>query len=124
MSETITEKAVCGKCGVDLREGTTFCYNCGAKVEEIPVVDLAKDVDEAIPMPTADDLTEPGKVGEGPDDGKHSRAADERRKARSGLRRSKQYTWEPSEDSRFPIIASVVIAVIAFTVVFVTVLWK
>ena len=124
MSETKTEKAVCGKCSADVRDGMAFCYSCGSKIEALPARVDSNDAAAAIPKPDVNVPLEPMIVKEPSDDGKLSRAADERRKSRSGLRRSKEYTWEPSEDSRFSIIASVVIAVIAFVVVFVTVLWK
>src|SRR5438045_2846396 len=32
MAETIIDRAVCESCGADVRDGTTFCYNCGKSV--------------------------------------------------------------------------------------------
>ena len=32
MAETLVENRVCGACGVDVRPGALFCYNCGGSV--------------------------------------------------------------------------------------------
>ncbi|HSI87948.1 MAG TPA: zinc ribbon domain-containing protein [Pyrinomonadaceae bacterium] len=32
MAGTAVSELECGKCGVEVREGSTFCYNCGEKV--------------------------------------------------------------------------------------------
>src|SRR5688500_13221354 len=32
MAETAVEDAVCKRCGVDIRDESLFCYNCGASV--------------------------------------------------------------------------------------------
>lgn len=32
MAKTLVEKAVCEACGSDVREGSSFCYNCGEAV--------------------------------------------------------------------------------------------
>lgn len=124
MAETITEKATCGKCGVDVRDGTTFCYNCGSRVAEFP--ETAGDQvngHAAIPKPDSSEPVEPVKVDEDNAD-KLSRAAEQRRKSRVGLRKTKEYAWEVTDDSRTLLLAALVIAVFAFVVVFLTVLWK
>lgn len=36
MAETTLEKATCESCGVDVRENTLFCYNCGTRVAMEP----------------------------------------------------------------------------------------
>jgi hypothetical protein len=30
--ELVTESAICRKCRVEVREGSVFCYNCGARI--------------------------------------------------------------------------------------------
>ncbi len=32
MAETLVKNEVCSACGVDVRDGTLFCYNCGSSV--------------------------------------------------------------------------------------------
>ncbi|HEY0430054.1 MAG TPA: zinc ribbon domain-containing protein [Pyrinomonadaceae bacterium] len=32
MAETLVENRTCSKCGVDVRKGALFCYNCGGSV--------------------------------------------------------------------------------------------
>ncbi len=117
MAETTTEKAVCDKCKAEVREGTTFCYNCGAQVAapeaakplvETPVGDKVED--KADDTPTSEE--------------KLSRAAEQRRKARVSQRKSNEYTWEPTPDSPLVLIIAVLVAAVAFAIVFVTVYWK
>ena len=125
MAETITEKATCGKCGVKVREGTAFCYNCGSEVAELSaehniqgneangVTAINADTDETVDAVRIDDDTD-----------KLARAADQRRKSRVGLRKPKEYVWEPVDDFRFIAFAALFIVAIAFGVVFLTVFWK
>lgn len=38
MAETLVENRICYSCGVDVRKGAVFCYNCGGEVApEIPL---------------------------------------------------------------------------------------
>ena len=126
MSEAMAEKAVCSKCGVDVRDGTTFCYNCGSKVAELLVVDDARSgkSNGAEAGSGIDESAETIKIDNTPDGNSLARAADERRKSRVGLRRTREYAWEPSDDSRPVALAAVLIAVIALAVVFLMVFWK
>lgn len=32
MAETLVKNEICNTCGVDVRDGTLFCYNCGSSV--------------------------------------------------------------------------------------------
>jgi len=124
MTETITEKATCGKCGADVREGTTFCYSCGNRVAGSPSADV-EDIrgNETIPTSGPDTTIDSPKTG-ADDSDKLARAAEQRRKSRVGLRKPKEYTWEPTDDPRFILLATLVIVVIALGVVFITVFWK
>ena len=117
MAETTTEKAVCDKCKAEVREGTTFCYNCGAQVA---APEPAKPLVET---PVDEKVEE--KPDETPTSGeKLSRAAEQRRKARVNQRKSNEYTWEPTPDSPLVLIIAVLVAAVAFAIVFVTVYWK
>lgn len=124
MTETTTDKAICSKCGADVREGTTFCYSCGNRVAVSPSAE-SEDAsgNMTIPVPVPDVTAKSSKTGEDDAD-KLARAAEQRRKSRVGLRKPKEYTWEPTDDPRFILLATAVIVVIALGVVFITVFWK
>ena len=130
MPEATFEKETCGHCGVDVRENTLFCYNCGSRVAVEPtpsVVDsngseLSVDVETKAAL---DDLAERFKIDEDAD-GKLAKAAAERRGARVVGRRAKEFVWEPEDEdsSRFVLLLAVLITVIVAAVVFLTVYWK
>ncbi|MEQ1603649.1 MAG: zinc ribbon domain-containing protein [Pyrinomonadaceae bacterium] len=132
MPKTETAKEVCQKCGVDVREGTTFCYNCGSplvepepapveivmpEIEETPVEDRSKAA--------LDDLAERLRLDQD-EDKKLAKAAAERKRARVSQRRSSQYTWESSDDSSgvLLLIGALVIAFFAGLVVFIAIFWR
>ncbi len=123
MAETITEKSTCEKCRADVREGTTFCYNCGAPLPNVPPPQQEPGDDESIIEPVADGSVDPAKEGDSNAD-KLAKAADERKKARVGQRKGKEYAWEPVDDSRLVILATLLIALIALVVVSLMVFWK
>ena len=101
MPKTKVKKDICEECGVDVRENTAFCYNCGSRVAELPV-EQAPDTNGAGPKVDLEtqaalkDLAEKFKIDEEADN-KLARAAAERKKARISQRRSNEYTWEPTE---------------------------
>lgn len=106
MAETVLEKEVCDSCGVDVREDTLFCYNCGTRV-------VAEEPDAA-------------KNGHSPDGSdKLAAAATERKRARVAHRKTAEYIWEPTngEGARLTLIIAVVIAVFALVVVLMMVGW-
>ena len=35
MAEAVAEQTICEKCGVEVREGSAFCYNCGSHVAAV-----------------------------------------------------------------------------------------
>ncbi len=42
MPGTLVEKAACETCGTEVRENSTFCYNCGESVVEPPAPPILK----------------------------------------------------------------------------------
>src|ERR1043166_4154173 len=92
MAETTAEKTTCEKCGADIRENTSFCYNCGDKFGEVAAETNgsapAAMSDEA--KSALDDLAAKLKV----DDGRLKLAADERKKARVAPKRTKEDVWQ------------------------------
>lgn len=48
MAETLVENRICNACGVEVRKGALFCYNCGSSVApEIPAPDNHDSVSDA-----------------------------------------------------------------------------
>ncbi len=121
----------CDSCGVDVRENTLFCYNCGSSVAEAPAAETVFDVETNGAVVAKDtetqaalaDLAERFKIDEVEDEGKLAKAAAERRKARIKLRKPAVFVWEPAEDSsnRVIVLLAVLVTVIAAAAVFLTV---
>lgn len=128
MPKATIEKAVCEKCGADVRENTVFCYNCGSPLSEagtLPVPDSNGSGPKANARTQAalDDLAEKMSNTEPADGNKLAKAAAERKKARVIQRRPREFVWEPVEDSssRLVVLFAILIAVIVGVIVFLTV---
>ncbi len=128
MTETVLEKAVCVSCGVDVRDGTQFCYNCGKPVSNgvEPTVKSVNDdslTEEVVPESSPEEI-ETGEKDEKTD--KLAVAAAERKRSRVGQRKPKKVVWEePSPASnRIFVLFCVLIAVIASALVFLMVFVK
>jgi hypothetical protein len=135
MSEGILEKAVCEKCGVDVRENTLFCYSCGSRVADDGGGGKSKETGKANGTETEgvaetqaalDDLAERLKIDETKDDGKLAKAAAERKRARVRDRKTAEFVWRPRDDgsNRIVMLFASLITLIAAVVVFLTVFWK
>ena len=141
MPNAVIEKEVCKECGAEIREGTAFCYNCGARlgddwVPPDPIRPLASNgVAETLPVeekaigkpkiPVVDKTgrSEPMEIAAGR---KLSDAANERRRARTTVRSSTQYTWEPIDEpmSVTLLISAVLFVLISLLIVLMMVWWK
>jgi len=124
------KKRVCSSCGVDVRKGTMFCYNCGTSVsaravKKTPESNGAVPAMDAETQAALDDLAARLKIDEEADS-KLAKAAAERKTARVNQRRTNEYRWEPVDDSsaRLSVLIAVLILVVTAGVVFVTVFWK
>ena len=128
MAEAILEKAVCEKCGADVRESMLFCYNCGNKyaaaidqpngAEPNPVSDETRSA--------LDDLAARMKLDEPEGEDKIKLAAAERKKARVAPKRQTEDTWENvngRSGGAFFVIALVIFFIVA-AIVFITLYWK
>lgn len=119
------EKAVCPTCGVDVRENTLFCYNCGSKLEtaapfEANGTTTADDKTKA----ALDDLANKLSHTESEED-KLAQAAIERKKARVTHRKRLEYKWEPRDDSSASsLLFAAFVALAALFVVVLLVVWK
>ena len=69
MSQSVVEKTVCEECGVDVRENTLYCYNCGSRIDEPPPSMQLDEVSgedpnvESEPMVRPDELDETASGG-------------------------------------------------------------
>lgn len=132
MTEATLEKAVCEKCGADVRENTLFCYNCG-----FHFADAARQANgaEQSAMSAAmtdetksalDDLAAKFKFDEPETTDPFALAAAERRRARVAPKRQKEEVWEENEGrsgGAFFFISLMIFLMVA-GVVFITVYWK
>ncbi|MFM9905418.1 MAG: zinc ribbon domain-containing protein [Pyrinomonadaceae bacterium] len=122
MPKATKKQEICEKCGVDVREGSTFCYNCGSGV-----TDSALAEESAMETAAAVGDKRPVKINESPvnvsdsKDEKLSLAADARRKARVSQRKTSEYTWEAATDTRLALLIAILIFALAAATVFVTV---
>lgn len=88
MAEMVVEKAVCQTCGVEVREESLFCYNCGKSVsDDGPVADAA---------PIEPSETEIVRPGSRPP---LRSAASLRKQRRAYNRQPVEVTWEPHDGS-------------------------
>lgn len=97
MPEASIEKDKCGNCGVDVRENTNYCYNCGSIVvgEEDSLEHGSKGTEQDAKTKAAlEDLENRFRIDD--DEGiSLAKAAAERKKARVSSRKTIKYEWEP-----------------------------
>jgi hypothetical protein len=130
MPETVAKKGVCSKCGAEVRDGTVFCYACGGRVApdetSQPSNGFANVVDPKA-QAALDDLAQKLRGEEKatePED-KLAKAAEERKKARVTQRKTREFVWEPRNDTPLTFIITVgVVVIVAVLVVLITVVWK
>ena len=115
MAEVTESKEICPKCGVGVREHTSFCYSCGADIKSRIVVAEPQEAEEPAEKVESEkaleDLAE--KLKDKPKDDKDAiaKAAKERRKARVNQRKLREYVWEPQESP--PILLLFIIAAVS-----------
>lgn len=129
MTEAAIEKEKCSNCGVDVRENTVFCYNCGSPVLDTEgtepserKVALDPDADQKAAL---DELAKKFRIDEEEDD-RLAKAAAERRKLRVSNRKMVEYRWEPVDDSSgiWLMLLAIVVAAVAGIIVFLAVFWR
>jgi len=125
------DKDACTNCGVDVRENTLFCYNCGSRlVAEVVVEGTSGDpvrISKTANKEVLDKLSQRLEIDSKSSENEQlSRAAEKRRKSRVEMRRSNEFTWEATDDrSSFVYLAfAFVVAIIAAAIVFLIVIWK
>ena len=122
MVEAVAEKPVCAKCGSDVREGTTFCYNCGSPVG-VPA-DEPIDHDKTLVMEPKAEAPEQSSENSLDGGDRVKKAAKERKKARVTSRQPVEYRWEPVSDLSYPLIWAVIVTLIVALAAGLMVFWK
>ena len=117
MSEAVLQAETCEKCGADVREGTSFCYNCGAPVVEAALAPPPEPTVEPndAQLEAQDDEAKPDLV---------EKATRERKKARGVKPKSVDYMWEPVAVDHRALVAAVTITVVVTGIVIIMVFWK
>jgi hypothetical protein len=135
MPEIKVQDPVCGKCGVDIRPDTEFCYNCGSSVTSpaAPAVrNGAEQTDEENLRTETEFSAHVSDAGAGtangnsarlqdrrPDPPKYESAAGLRKRSKPATRKPVEITWEPKTDSpnlTF-IIATICLVVLAIILI-------
>jgi hypothetical protein len=153
MSGSVVKKAICVDCGVDVRQNTYFCYNCGSSVvrqgprkESIDsetredagdtsldhtsqaLHDISDPVGVEIKSKAAlDRLTEQLSNGRVSGDGeRRAEAATRRRRSRSVRNKGREFVWEPIHEAPGLLLYLVVgvILFLAAAAILLTVVWK
>ena len=125
MVDAVAEKPVCGKCGFDVREGTTYCYNCGARV--MAEADPSFDAQKTLVIESNGDGSAAGEpIIERTSDPKErvKNAAKERKKARVTARQPVEYRWEPAEDLGYTLTWTVIVTLVVALITGLMVFWK
>ncbi|MEO7538719.1 MAG: zinc ribbon domain-containing protein [Pyrinomonadaceae bacterium] len=134
MAETIVEKGICEKCGVETRENTHFCYNCGIDLTDDGTADvvLLSDNNGSVDSPNPEsqkaleELAAKLDANNEVDADKLAQAAEQRRKARITRRQPRQFGWEPADESSGMRVLAValLVAIAAVIIVYLTVYWR
>lgn len=120
MTQASIKKTACAECGVDVRENTVFCYNCGGRVGGPSNENGAAPDDTPEAKAALDDLAEKLNSDMAAEE-LLAKAASERKKARVTSRRARGYGWEPVDDSPGVIILLVAVLVTIVAIAFVMV---
>ena len=132
MAETIIDRAACENCGADVRDGTTFCYNCGKSVNaessEPAAAVHSSNGSSVSPEGQAalDDLAQRLRIDETTsEENKLAQAAAERKRARVRSRQN-ETVWEAADPGVNVILvaATLLIVVLTAIVVLAAVYWK
>lgn len=105
----------CGKCGVEVRDGTAFCYNCGTSV-----VDSNAEPSEIDKDPGESDET--AQLKEADSSARRASAALERKRSRVGSKKQTKIVWETpgSGADRLYLLICILLFVVAVAVVALT----
>ncbi len=122
------ERDTCSNCGVDVRENTQFCYNCGSPVDAsgIAVAAGPQDVNrsDAETKAALDELAE--KLSNIDESDKLAKAAAERKQARVSRKKTKEFVWEENSNNSGTLIVLISLLIAAFTAfaVYFSIFWR
>ena len=105
----------CGKCGVEVRDGTAFCYNCGTSVVDPNAEPTVIDKELIV----SDDNSQ---LEEADSSARRASAALERKRSRVGSRKQTKVVWETpgSGADRLYLLICILLFVVAVAVVALT----
>ena len=109
MPNVSVEEKACGKCGVQVRLDSQFCYNCGESLETAAAEALpAPNVPHEFPKEELSDTAVKPASTARPDSSLKS-AASLRRQARTAERKTVTVVWEAGENrANLPLVLSTV----------------
>ncbi|MBE7516289.1 MAG: zinc ribbon domain-containing protein [Chloracidobacterium sp.] len=113
MEGTVPEKEKCSKCGVDIRENTMFCYNCGTSIEKA-------EAEVAAPAPAEGDTSAPPEETESP-----KAPVSEKKRTRAGRRMPTKVVWDVpgrNADRLYLLICFVIFLIAALVVIVMTIM--
>lgn len=135
----MTENRICGKCGVEVRPNSMFCYNCGGNVTDAPpVLETVRKTDNlngidnpaqtskltmptvAVEPETAKEIAEvktESKLVEEPEkieEPKLKSAATMRRQAKSFQKKKVEVVWEEPTGDSLPRLLLVTLLLLVF----------
>lgn len=97
MTETVTEKKICPKCGVEVRPNNLFCYNCGSAVAASTSFPTVKykllEEERAEESASARNLSRNEKL---------TSAASLRNKRETALKKTVEVVWEEPDSAPNP----------------------
>lgn len=115
MPKTAVEEAVCDICGVEVRDGSLFCYNCGGSVSILESI-----APDPIPAPSEPIIARGDRQANGSTYDPAKRRADRsgNRKVRAANRQPIEVVWEPTTGFSWPfVITSLVFVLISVAVI-------
>jgi len=115
MPKTAVEETVCDICGVEVRDESLFCYNCGGSVSILESI-----APDPIPVPSEPIVARDKKPTNGSTFDPAKRLADriESRKVRASNRQPVEVVWEPRTGFSLPfVITSLVFVLITIVVI-------
>ena len=121
MADEVLMLEKCASCGVDVRDGTSFCYNCGKSVvaEDLETGENVPSENRDIVDEVPDDVE---KLAEADRSARRASAAMERKRSRVGTKRQTKVVWvapTPSAD-RLYLLLCILLFVVAVAVVAIT----
>jgi hypothetical protein len=93
--KTAVEKAVCEKCGADVRDESLFCYNCGGSITKVAVTAVEHGPKEMTPRPPL------------------KSAASLRKHRRAFNRQPVEVSWVPRDGSPVVFVAATLVLTVA-----------